>query len=53
LALIPESVTVAAAEQIKPFGFLLLGHVDPLAALPAGLERGDVERRTRSDDQRS
>lgn len=30
------------AEQIKPFGFLLLGHVDPLAALPAGLERGDV-----------
>jgi hypothetical protein len=29
-------------EQIKPFGFLLLGHVDPLAALPAGLERGDV-----------
>jgi hypothetical protein len=30
------------AEQIKPFGFLLLGHVDPLAALPAGMERGDV-----------
>jgi hypothetical protein len=30
------------AQQIKPFGFLLLGHVDPLAALPAGLERGDV-----------
>lgn len=30
------------AEQVKPFGFLLLGHVDPLALLPAGLEPGDV-----------
>jgi hypothetical protein len=30
------------AEQIKPFGFLLLGHVDPLAALPPGLARGAV-----------
>lgn len=24
-------------EQVKPFGFLLLGHVDPLAPLPDGL----------------
>lgn len=30
------------AEQVKPFGFLLLGHVDPLVALPPGLDRGDV-----------
>lgn len=25
--------------QVKPFGFLLLGHLDPLAALPTGLDR--------------
>jgi hypothetical protein len=25
--------------QVKPFGFLLLGHLDALAALPAGLDR--------------
>jgi hypothetical protein len=25
--------------QVKPFGFLLLGHLDPLAALPDGLDR--------------
>jgi hypothetical protein len=30
------------AEQIKPFGFLTLGHLDPLSPLPAGLDRGDV-----------
>jgi hypothetical protein len=30
------------AEQVKPFGFLLAGHVDPLAPLPAGLAPGDV-----------
>lgn len=29
-------------DQVKPFGFLTLGHVDPLAPLPDGLERGDV-----------
>jgi hypothetical protein len=25
--------------QVKPFGFLLLGHLDPLASLPGGLDR--------------
>lgn len=29
-------------EQVKPYGFGLLGHVDPLAPLPDGLERGGV-----------
>jgi hypothetical protein len=28
--------------QVKPFGFLLAGHVDPLAPLPEGLAPGDV-----------
>lgn len=28
--------------QVKPFGFLTLGHVDPLSPLPAGLQRGEV-----------
>ncbi len=30
------------AEQVKPFGFLTLGHADPFAALPDGLEPGPV-----------
>ena len=30
------------AEQVKPFGFMLIGHVDPLVALPEGLEPGEV-----------
>ena len=29
----------AYADQVKPFNFLLVGHIDPLAALPDGLER--------------
>jgi hypothetical protein len=29
-------------EQVKPFGFLLMGHLDPLAALPDGLRAADV-----------
>lgn len=33
---------LAYSGQVKPFGFLTLGHVDPLAPLPDGLERGDV-----------
>ncbi len=32
----------AYADQVKPFGFLLTGHVDPLAPLPARLEPGAV-----------
>ena len=32
----------AFRDQVKPFGFLLAGHVDPLAPLPAGLEPGAV-----------
>lgn len=27
------------AEQVKPFSFMSVGHVDPLAPLPAGIER--------------
>jgi hypothetical protein len=30
---------LAFEQQVKPFGFLLLGHLDPLAALPDGLDR--------------
>ncbi|HVA86259.1 MAG TPA: hypothetical protein VNF73_08095 [Candidatus Saccharimonadales bacterium] len=30
------------ADQVKPFGFLLVGHADPLAALPPGLGDGPV-----------
>jgi hypothetical protein len=29
-------------DQVKPFGFLLAGHVDPLAPLPAGMPPGTV-----------
>jgi hypothetical protein len=29
-------------DYVKPFGFLTLGHVDPLAPLPVGLERGEI-----------
>ena len=30
------------AAQVKPFGFMLIGHVGPLCPLPAGLEAGKV-----------
>jgi hypothetical protein len=30
------------AAQVKPFGFMLIGHVDPLCPLPAGLKAGTV-----------
>jgi hypothetical protein len=30
------------ARQVKPFGFLTLGHADPLAPVPAGLTEGRV-----------
>ena len=29
-------------DQVKPFGFMLAGHADPLAPLPAGMEPGTV-----------
>jgi hypothetical protein len=38
----PLNAGLAYAEQVKPFGFLTLGHVDRLAVLPDGLARGDV-----------
>jgi hypothetical protein len=30
------------AEQVKPFGFLTLGHIDPLSPLQDGLQRSDL-----------
>ncbi|MDQ3690968.1 MAG: hypothetical protein M3406_13235 [Chloroflexota bacterium] len=29
-------------DQVKPFGFMLIGHVDPFAPLPDGLELGQL-----------